>query len=165
MAEEAWLSGKLKGFSPLLMPAAHALTQAVVDLETSARGLSREELLSRPNGAPSVAFHLRHIAGSIDRLLTYSRGGELTEAQFDFLRNETAEDSDLSAAELTQKAVDAINVALAELKTVSAESLFEERFVGRKKTSDERFRSAFSHRRTYSTARRTDHHDGENRKE
>lgn len=132
MAEEAWLSGKLEGFSPLMMPAAHVLVQAIVDLEKCAPNLSGEELSKRPNGAASVAFHLRHIAGSIDRLLTYSRGEELSERQFAAVHAENSKDG-ANAAELTQKAVDEINNALAVLKTIAPETLFEERFVGRKK--------------------------------
>ncbi|MDQ4120888.1 MAG: DinB family protein [Acidobacteriota bacterium] len=132
MAEEAWLSGKLEGFSPVMMPAAHALVQAKADLRQCVLYLSIDELFERPGGAASVAFHLRHIAGSIDRLLTYSRGEELSERQFAELRAENSGET-ANAAELTQKAIAEIDNALAELKTVAPESLFEERFVGRKK--------------------------------
>lgn len=133
MAEEAWLNGKLEGFAPIMMPAAHALRQAIVDLEKAAVNLSDEELTAKPNGAPSVAFHLRHIAGSVERLLTYARGENLSAAQFDFLKAETAENSDLNAAELVERAVTSIKAALDFCKKVSPEILFEERFVGRKK--------------------------------
>jgi uncharacterized damage-inducible protein DinB len=133
MAEEAWLSGKLDGFSPLMMPAAHALAQAIVDLEKSAAHLTGEELAARPHGAASVAFHLRHLAGSIDRLLTYARGEELSAAQFEFLKSETAENSDATAEELVGAAGAAIEAALAFCKTVSPDVLFEERSVGRRK--------------------------------
>ncbi len=115
------------------MPIAYAPVQAIVDLERFAADLTDEELLSRPNDSLSAAFHLRHIAGSIDRLLTYARGEELNEKQFDWLEKETASDSDLNAAELTQKAVSEINHALETLKNIEAESLFEERFVGRRR--------------------------------
>ncbi len=130
---EAWLEGKLEGFSPVMMPAAHALTEAIKDLEKIAPKLSDEELFARPNGAPSIAFHLRHIAGSIDRLLTYSRNEELDEAQFDWLKNENADHSTMNAVEMKQKAVEEIKNALEALKNTPSESVFEERFVGRKK--------------------------------
>ena len=133
MANETWLCGKLENYAPLLMPAAHALAQAIVDLRKSAPGLSDEELAARPNDAPSAAFHLRHIAGSIDRLLTYSRGEQLNDAQFAALKAETANDSDFNAAELMRRAVAEINNALEVLKNVDLDSLFEERFVGRQK--------------------------------
>lgn len=133
MANEAWLNGKLDGYAPVMMPAAHALAQAIVDLRGVVADLSDEELNARPNGVPSAAFHLRHIAGSIDRLLTYARGEQLNQAQFDFLQTENTDDSNITAADLTEKAIAAINGALNALKNVSAEILFEERFVGRAK--------------------------------
>ena len=133
MATETWLNGKLEGFTPLMMPAAHALTQAITDLEKFAAPLSNDELVARPNHSPSAAFHLRHIAGSIDRLLTYMRGEELSEKQFDFLRSENDCESNLNAGELTQKAIAAINNALDRLKNIAPEIIFEERFVGRKR--------------------------------
>ena len=139
MAREAWLSGKLEGYSPLLMPAAHALVQAAIDLKEAAAELSREELCARPNGAPSVAFHLKHIAGSIDRLLTYARGEALSEAQLAFLRAEAGEAADETAAGLVRKAAAAIEAALAELKESSDETLFAPRFVGREKLETNRF--------------------------
>lgn len=132
MANEAWLNGKLDGFTPLTMPAAHALAQAITDLERFVPLLSDERLSNRPNNSPSIAFHLRHIAGSIDRLLTYSRGEKLSESQFARLKAEDAPVSD-SAGELTRQAVGEIHNALDALKNVSPENLFEERFVGREK--------------------------------
>jgi uncharacterized damage-inducible protein DinB len=131
MGDEAWLSGKLKGYAPLVMPAAHALKQAIFDLQKHATSLSDEELATRPNGAPSAAFHLRHIAGSINRLLTYSRGEQLDDAQFAALAAETAADANSNAAELTRRAVAEINNALEVLKNADSNDLFEERFVGR----------------------------------
>jgi len=133
MSNEAWLNGKLDDFTPLTMPAAHALVQAITDLERLAPHLSDEELLERPNNCSSIAFHLRHIAGSIDRLLTYSRGEELSETQLEWLNAEDNRSLDLDACKLVQKAVDEINNALDALKNVAPESLFEERFVGRGK--------------------------------
>lgn len=133
MERETWLNGKLDGYAPVMMPAAHALTQAIADLENFAAPLSGEESAARPNGAPSVGFHLRHIAGSIDRLLTYARDAELNEAQFEFLKAEAIDAADSTAAELTARAVAAIENALEALRSAEIEKLFEERFVGRHK--------------------------------
>jgi uncharacterized damage-inducible protein DinB len=133
MAEEAWLSGKLEGFSDILMPTAHALVQAIRDLEKSASDLDNEELSAKPNGAASVAFHLRHIAGSTDRLLTYAKGENLSENQFEFLKTETAKTIDSDAKELVVQAILAIEKVLEFCQTVPPETLFENRFVGRKK--------------------------------
>lgn len=132
MAEEAWLSGKLEGFSDVMMPAAHALVQAIRDLRKIS-DLTDEELLTKPNDSPSVAFHLRHIAGSCDRLLSYAKDENLNDKQFEFLRNETAETSLLNGEQLVNRATIEIEKVLEFCKTVSPEILFEPRFVGRKK--------------------------------
>lgn len=80
MAIEAWLEGPLDGVDPFLMPVAHGLVQVARDLEPLA-ALPTPKLWARPGGAASVGFHLRHVAGVIDRLLAYARGEALTEAQ------------------------------------------------------------------------------------
>lgn len=131
MKREAWLDGKLENFSAIKMPAAHAFAQAKYEIE-NAPELHFEELTARPNDISSAAFHLKHIAGSIDRLLTYARGENLTEKQFEFLKSETSED-ELSFINLQSKAVKAINDALEFLKDFPEENLFETRFVGREK--------------------------------
>ena len=85
MSREAWLRGPLEGVDPFLMPAAHALVQAREEMERAAGALSVEELWLRLGGAASIGFHLRHAAGSIDRLLTYARGEMLNDAQREYL--------------------------------------------------------------------------------
>lgn len=134
MKREAWLDGKLENFSLVKMPVAHALVQAKYEIETAPE-LDFEELTTRPNNASSAAFHLKHIAGSIDRLLTYTRGEKLSEKQFDFLRAETSEDADFNFEKLKNEAVKAINHALEYLRDFPEENLFGERFVGREKLS------------------------------
>ena len=54
----------------------------------AASPLTREQLWARPAGVASVGFHLRHIVGSLDRLLTYARGAQLDRAQLAALRQE-----------------------------------------------------------------------------
>lgn len=116
----------------MIMPTAHALVQAISDLK-KVSDLTDEELLTKPNGSPSVAFHLRHIAGSCDRLLTYAKDENLKEKQFEFLKSETAETSDLNAENLVNQANLEIEKVLEFCRNVAPEDLFEPRFVGRKK--------------------------------
>lgn len=70
---EAWLRGPVKGVPDELQPVAHSLVDALEDMERTASGLTAEQLWQRPGGVASVGFHLRHAAGSLDRLLTYAR--------------------------------------------------------------------------------------------
>lgn len=133
MATEAWLDGALENVSPLLMPAAHALAEAAKDVRCAPHELSAAEIWSQPNGAPSVAFHLRHLAGSIDRLLTYARGESLTETQFAALAVESEINEMATTEMLIENAVAAIETALAQIRATPNDELFEARLVGRQK--------------------------------
>ncbi len=129
---EAWLRGPLEGVVPMLMPAAHALVQASEDIERATSGLTVQELWVRPGGAASLGFHLRHIAGSTGRLLTYARGEQLTEAQRQAVALEQQPgDPPADATTLVLDARAAIERALAAIQAVPKESMFEARAVGR----------------------------------
>lgn len=132
MKQEAWLSGNLEGIAPILMPAAHALVQAAVDIEQAGKSLTREEIWIEPNGAASFAFHLRHIAGSIDRLLTYARGEKLNAEQFAELAAEAKFDENVDAQSLVRATSERITEAIDFLRLARLESLFEKRVVGRR---------------------------------
>ena len=133
MEREAWLSGNLKGVAPILMPAAHALVQAALDIEQAGKDLTTEEIWTKPHGASSFAFHLRHIGGSIDRLLTYVKGEKLNSEQFAELAAEAKFDENLDAQSLVQTASKRIEEAVNFICSVDLKSLFEKRVVGRKK--------------------------------
>jgi uncharacterized damage-inducible protein DinB len=94
-----------------------------------ARGLSREQLWKRQGGGASVGFHLKHLAGSLDRLLTYARGEALTGAQIAALNDEGRGDED--AAALTAAAISAIDRALHQVSATPVDGLFDVREVGR----------------------------------
>lgn len=123
----------MPGIDPYLMPAAHALVQASEDLERAARGLTAEQLWARPGGAAAPGFHLRHIAGVIDRLFTYARGEVLSDAQREALTAETTPgDSPPNVDTLIEQAQRAIATALDTFRETSREKLLEPRAVGRK---------------------------------
>jgi uncharacterized damage-inducible protein DinB len=129
---EAWLRGPLEGVDPVFMPAAHALVQASEDLERAASELTVAELWVKPGGAASVGFHLRHIAGSTDRLLTYARGERLTEARRQAVALEQEPgDPPADATTLIREARAAIERALTALRAVPKASLYDPRSVGR----------------------------------
>ncbi len=133
MEQEAWLSGALKDVPPMLMPAAHALVQAARDIKQATGHLTESEIWAKPSGATSVGFHLLHIAGSCDRLLTYARGETLSEKQFAVLNAESAINLSISAVLLTEKAIVSIQTVIEEIRVTPDETLFEKREVGRKK--------------------------------
>lgn len=85
---EYWLRGPLPDVPALLQPAAHALLQARDDIRHALVGFPNSALWVRPAGLASVGFHLQHIAGVQDRMLTYARHEKLTDEQFAALKQE-----------------------------------------------------------------------------
>lgn len=129
---EAWLRGPIDGVDAYLQPAAHALAQAREDLDRAAAGVSTAQLWLQLNGAASVGYHLRHLAGSLDRLLTYARGSQLDDRQLAALKRE----SDLDAPSddlptLLDQARRAIDAGLAQIRDTRRDELLEPRAVGR----------------------------------
>ena len=85
---EPWLRGTLQEVPPVQRAVMHALELAGEDLQRWCGSLSDEQINARPGGLPPVAFHLRHIARSLDRLVTYAEGRELSEQQLTALKSE-----------------------------------------------------------------------------
>jgi len=90
---EPWLRGTLSEVGPIGRAVLHALQLADEDVQLWCGPLTDEELNLRPYGLPAVAFHLRHIARSLHRLLTYAESAELSDAQFAALRAESEPDA------------------------------------------------------------------------
>jgi uncharacterized damage-inducible protein DinB len=131
---EAWLRGPVAGIVPLLQPAAHAIIQVGEDVLPIVADLTPEQLWARPGGGAAIGFHLMHLPGSLDRLLTYSRGEGLSPAQQEGLARERSAYEDRPAlGELLGRFGDAIEAAVAYLGTVPEASLLQPREVGRKK--------------------------------
>lgn len=120
----------MSGVDPALMPAAHALLQTVEDVDNAARDLSLEELWTTPGGAASVGFHLLHLAGATDRLLTYARGATLNDAQKGTLAAEK-NPPQTDAASLLENLRRSIDAALAQIRATPAASLRDVRTIGR----------------------------------
>lgn len=78
---EPWLRGTLTDLSAGQRAVIHALQLAQEDIDRWGGALTPVELTERPYGLPSVAFHLRHMVGSLDRLLTYAEGKTLSAEQ------------------------------------------------------------------------------------
>lgn len=104
--------------------------QVIEDLPRIVDGTSKEELWVTPGGAASIGFHLKHLAGSLDRLYTYARGETLSQEQFAALNEEkNADEKDVN--DLLAKAISQIEKELQQLRETKAETLHETRFVGR----------------------------------
>jgi uncharacterized damage-inducible protein DinB len=78
---EPWLRGTLTECDAVRRQVLHALELAEEDVVRWCASLTSAQMEARPYGVASVGFHLRHIARSLDRLLTYAEGRQLSEAQ------------------------------------------------------------------------------------
>jgi len=107
----------------------HALEQAGEDIEAWCKPLPPEDLESRPHGLPSVTFQLRHIARSLDRLMTYAEGNALSDEQLSALRAESEASS--TAAELFAEFEEALGKTIQRLAALQPVDLDTPRGLGR----------------------------------
>ena len=128
---EVWLRGPIEGIAPTLQPVAHALLQTLEDVEGVLAGLTTEQIWTEPgSAAASVGFHVVHLAGSLDRLMTYARGESLSDAQRARLHAEKAPVRADSASLLADLRT-AVDLALSQLRATPTASLPDARTVGR----------------------------------
>jgi uncharacterized damage-inducible protein DinB len=94
---EPWLRGTHSDVPAVGRAVLHAFDLALDDLTKWTEGLTDAEVHTQPLGLPSVAFHLRHIAGSTDRLLSYAEGNQLSSEQLAALKAEQSGEESLAA--------------------------------------------------------------------
>ena len=78
---EPWVRGPIPAVHPLVAPVLYAFQQAREDIAAHTEHLTTAQIWATPHGFGSVGFHIRHIAGSTDRLITYLEGKELSLVQ------------------------------------------------------------------------------------
>lgn len=128
---EPWLRGTLTDVSAVIRAVIHALELAREDILRWCGSLSDHELNARPSEIAPVAFHLRHIPRSIDRLLTYAAGDQLAAAQLTAMKTELDPNANHDA--LFAEFNNGIEQASARIRAINAGKLEEKRKVGRKK--------------------------------
>jgi len=129
---EVWLRGPLPDVPPLLQPVAHSLLQCREEVDAKLSALDAAQLVTRPGGAASIAFHLTHAMGSLDRLLTYARGEHLSDAQLAALRAESGvEAATQGGAVLARRFDAAVEEALVQVRATPERELLAAREVGR----------------------------------
>ena len=125
------MRGPIEGVHPLIAPALYGFQQAREDLAQYTEGLTSEQLWAEPHGFGSVGFHLRHIAGSTDRLMLYLQKQQLTEAHLDALRRE--KEPGATREGLLAQMDEAFQRAEAVARSIDPTTLTEPREIGRKK--------------------------------
>ena len=127
---EPWLRGTHAEVPAVGRAVLHALDLALDDLSKWTKGLTDNQIHAQPLGLTSVAFHLRHIAGSTDRLLTYAEGKQLSEQQLATLKAEKLGDETL--AMLLAEVEVAFSNAAERVRVLATADLDTFRGVGRK---------------------------------
>ena len=133
MAEpEIWLRGAVPGVAELYQPVAHSLLQCLEEVRETLPAVPPNEIWVRRGDSAAVGYHVRHAIGSLDRLLTYARGEQLSAEQLAAMRAEAdASLAPRTADELVIAFERAVNRALEQVKGTPQSSAFEHRAVGR----------------------------------
>ena len=127
---EPWLRGTETDVPAVARAVLHALQLAIEDIQEWCGELSDAELNERPAGIAAIAFHLRHIARSIDRLLTYAEDRSLSDDQIAQLKSEL--DAGATHNELFAEFEKAVADAAARVRALARTNLEEPRAVGKK---------------------------------
>lgn len=129
---EVWMRGPIAGLIPLLQPVAHAILQAREEVNLMMIDFPNELIWERPNAVASVAFHLQHLSGVLDRLFTYANNQILNEDQLELLALEADSTQLLTVKGLLIRFNNQVNKALTQLKNIEENTLLEPRSIGRK---------------------------------
>ena len=134
MAEtEWWQRGPVDGVPDVLQPVAHILLQVRESVGELVDGLTEEQWNARPANVASPAFHVRHMAGVIDRLFTYARGESLSDAQFAALRAEKMPVTPADVPTVLDALSRRVDLAIDELRRIDVATLGDFRPIGRAK--------------------------------
>jgi uncharacterized damage-inducible protein DinB len=126
---EPWLRGTLTDVPVLTRAVLHALALAEEDIERWCAALTDEECNARPSGIAPIAFHLRHIVRSADRLLTYADGDQLSPDQIAKLKTEL--EPGATRQELFEEFRAGIQKAAARVRGFASAQFDEPRKVGK----------------------------------
>jgi uncharacterized damage-inducible protein DinB len=128
---EPWLRGTLTEVQAVPRAVLHALDLAQEDLFRWCKPLTEAELNARPASIAPVAFHIRHIARSLDRLLTYAEGNQLSAAQIAEMKTEL--DMPAKPEELFAELDGALRKSAERIRAFDVTRLDEPREAGQKK--------------------------------
>jgi len=126
---EPWLRETHLGLPVILRGVLHAYEQAEEDILRWCGPLTDAEIHATLHSLPSVAFQMRHIVRSLDRLLTYAEGKPLDDVQAAALKAEHLATG--STAQLLQEFAEGIPQAKNRLLGFAPEEFDRPRGIGR----------------------------------
>lgn len=127
---EPWLRGTLEEMPAVARGVLHAFELAQEDVNRWCESLSEDDLNARPIELPPIAFHLRHIARSLDRLLAYAEGNQLSAEQIAALKSEM--DRGAGREVLFTEFSQGLESAAQRVRALAGGDLEQPRFVGKK---------------------------------
>lgn len=131
LTREPWLRELNLGVHPALAQPLFALQQVSEDVSKHTSGLSDVQVWASPLGLTPLGFHLRHLAGSTDRLTTYLAGGALSESQLAELAREKSPGP--SREELLAALEVAVQRADDVIRNLDPDEFASPRYIGRKR--------------------------------
>jgi uncharacterized damage-inducible protein DinB len=123
---EPWLRGPIAGVHPLIAPIFYSFQQAREDLAKHTQGLTITQIWSG-----SLGFHIRHIAASTDRLITYLEGKQLSPKQLAAL--EAEHNPGASREQLLSEMDASFERAEKVIRSINPATLSDPREVGRQR--------------------------------
>ena len=130
-AVEPWLRGTWTEVPALARAVLHALQLAEENIMDSAAPLTDAEIHAKPYRLTPFAFHVRHIAHSLDRLLTYAEGEALNMMQRAALSVEL--EPGISKEALLAEFTSALREASARIRSLPLDQLQAARYVGERR--------------------------------
>ena len=130
---EPWMTGTLIDLHPMQAALVYSLEHARQDIAHWTTGLADEALWLGVGDIAPAAFHIRHIGGSVDRLLTYAAGRQLSEAQMQELQAEQQAGGETSRSELFEYFASKLQHAEETVRGLDVTDLNALREIGRKR--------------------------------
>ncbi len=127
---EPWLRATHCDVPEVVRAVWHALELANEEVDRWCSGLTDQQVNARPANLEPLAYQLRHMSRSLDRLFTYAEGAELSATQLAHLKSELT--GDATRDELVMEWKDAFHNAIRRLTALQASDLETPRGVGKK---------------------------------
>ena len=125
------MRGIVPGIDPVIGHLLRASEHIREDLDRAIATLSSEQLWATPDGMTSAGFHVKHLAGSTERLSTYLEGHQLSSEQIAAMKAES------TGEESAEELIAAVGAALARyeelVRALSPDHFGDVREIGRKR--------------------------------
>jgi hypothetical protein len=127
------MTGTFADLHPVQAALLYSLEHARQDIARWTSDLPDDALWLRSGDVAPAAFHIVHMAGSVDRLLTYAVGRQLSDIQMQELRAEQQPDAQMSREKLFERFESKLRGAEEIIRELDVSDLNAVREIGRKR--------------------------------